>query len=188
GGRVFGYRTIPMPDEPGAAKRGARARIEVDPEEAEIVRRIFSDYASGLSMATIAHALNREGVPFPSKNTKRGPQRRGWAVSTINTILHNEKYLGVWTWNKRQFVRDPDSGRRTPIPRQRVDWIEKERLDLRIVEPALGSAVQARLADISRGFGAGLGRPPRNGAKPSYSLYLLSGLLRCKVCGARMTA
>src|SRR5207244_12394748 len=77
GGRVFGYRTIPMPDAPGAATRGARARLEGDPREAEIVRRIFSDYASGLSMATIAHALNREGVPFPSKNTKRGPQRRG---------------------------------------------------------------------------------------------------------------
>jgi site-specific DNA recombinase len=139
-------------------------------------------------MATIAHALNREGIPFPARATKSGPKRRGWAVSTIHTILHNEKYAGVWTWNKTQYVRDPDTGRRTPIARPREDWNRKERPELRIIEPAPWEAVQARFAAIDRGFGAGPGRPPRNGATPVYSPYLLSGLLSCKPCGARMTA
>jgi hypothetical protein len=47
----------------------------------DVVRRIFRDYARGKSMKAIAHALNTEGAPFPAKDTKRGPARRGWAVS-----------------------------------------------------------------------------------------------------------
>jgi site-specific DNA recombinase len=187
GGRLFGYRTIPTPHEPGVVKRQVRARIAVDPVEAEIVRRIFSDYMGGMSMATIAHALNREGIPFPAKETKRGPSRRGWAVSTIHSILHNEKYVGVWIWNKTQFVKDPDTERRRPIPRSPDQWDRQERPELRIIEPALWDAVQARLAAVRRDFGAGPGRPPRNGAAALYSRHLLSGLLSCKPCGARMT-
>jgi hypothetical protein len=34
-------------------------------------------YAEGRSMRTIAHELNAEGIPFPAKDTKRGPPRRG---------------------------------------------------------------------------------------------------------------
>ncbi len=109
GGKLFGYRTVPVPGEPGAARRQAPARNEVDPVEAEIVRRIFSDYSGGLSMATIAHALNREGVPFPAKDTKRGLKRHGWAVSTIHTILHNEKYAGCGPG-----TRPSSCGTRTP--------------------------------------------------------------------------
>ena len=57
--------------------RKAPARVEIEPSEADIVRRIFGDYAGGRSMKTIAHALNAEGVAFPAKDTKRGPARRG---------------------------------------------------------------------------------------------------------------
>jgi hypothetical protein len=35
-------------------------------------------------MMATAHALNREGAPFSAKDTKRGPTRAGWAVSTIH--------------------------------------------------------------------------------------------------------
>lgn len=68
--------------------------------ESDVVRRVFRDYAEGRSMRTIAHQLNAEGIPFPAKDTKRGPTRRGWAVSTIYSMLLNEKYTGLWVWNK----------------------------------------------------------------------------------------
>ncbi len=68
-----------------AAKHATPATLEIDPAEAEIGRRIFREYAAGRSLKTIAHALNAEGLPFPAKDTKRGPARRGWAVSTIHT-------------------------------------------------------------------------------------------------------
>src|SRR5712691_1358915 len=83
GGRLFGYRTSPGQDG---------AEWVVFKPEAEIVHRIFSLYVDGLSLKAIAVQLNAEGVPFPAKATRRGPTRRGWAVSTIHTILANEKY------------------------------------------------------------------------------------------------
>jgi site-specific DNA recombinase len=87
GGRLFGYRTVSVPDEAHAGKRDAPARFEIDSGEAEIVRRIFRAYAAGQSMKAIAHQLNADAVSFPAKDTKRGPARRGWAISTIYTIL-----------------------------------------------------------------------------------------------------
>ncbi len=86
GGRLFGYRTVAAPDEARAGKRETPARFEIDEREAKVVRRVFRDYAEGRSMRTIAHELNAEEVPFPAKDTKRGPPRRGWAVSTIYAI------------------------------------------------------------------------------------------------------
>ena len=44
----------------GAPVRGDRA---IDPVEAAVVRRIFEDYARGLSPKKIAEALNLERVP-----------------------------------------------------------------------------------------------------------------------------
>jgi site-specific DNA recombinase len=187
GGRLFGYRTVPVIDEPRAGKRDAPARFAIDDGEAETVRRIFREYAAGRSMKTIAHRLNEEGVPFPAKDTRRGPARRGWAVSTIYTILLNEKYVGAWVWNKTRFLKDRDRGRRRPVPRPRDEWIKQDRPELRIVDDELWRAIQSRLHQIRQGFGRP-GSPPKGGARPMYSRYLLTGLLRCAVCGARMRA
>jgi hypothetical protein len=38
-------------------------------------------------MTAIAVRLNAEGIAFPAKVTHRRPMRRGWAISTIHTIL-----------------------------------------------------------------------------------------------------
>ncbi len=97
GGRLFGYRT----------ERSAEgADWVIFQPEAEIVQRIFREYVAGASMKTITIRLNKEGVPFPAKVTRRGPTRRGWAVSTVHTILMNEKHLGRWVWNKSMFIKD----------------------------------------------------------------------------------
>ena len=45
------------------------------PEEAEIVRRIFREFASGKSPKAIAVGLNRDGIP--------GPLDRAWGDSSI---------------------------------------------------------------------------------------------------------
>lgn len=186
GGRIFGYRTVPvLPDGPGRRKT-VSGRYEIEPTEAAIVRRIFQESAAGRSLKTIAHALNAEGIPFPAKDTKRGPARRGWAVSTIAVILGNEKYAGTWIWNKTRFLKDPDTGRRRPLPRPEAEWVRQARPDLRIVEAALWTAVQTRHKNL-RETGVG-SRRPRGGDRIVYSPYLLSGLIRCGSCGARMIA
>jgi len=152
------------------------------------VQRIFRDYAAGQSMQAIAFALNREGVHFPAQETERGPHRRGWAVSSVRVILRNEKYAGVWVWNKRRFIKDPDTGRRRALPRPVEEWIRQVHAALRVIDADLWQAVQQRLAFVERTYGVGPGRPPRGGAHVAYSPYLLSGVLRCGCCGARMVA
>ena len=188
GGRIFGYRTAPVEAARRGTKHTAPARFEIHPEEAAIVQRIFRDYAAGQSMQAIAFALNRAGVHFPAQETKRGPHRRGWAVSSIRVILRNEKYGGVWIWNKRRFIKDPDTGRRRALPRPAEEWIRQEHASLRVIDADLWQAVQQRLAFVEQTYGIGPGRPPRGGAHVAYSPYLLSGVLRCGCCGARMVA
>ena len=82
-----------------------------NPEQAEIVRHIFKEYADGMAPRQIAARLNREGVPSP-----RGGQ---WNASTINGnrrrrngILNNELYTGRITYNRQRFLKDPETGKR----------------------------------------------------------------------------
>lgn len=55
--------------------------------EAEIVRRIYGLFLSGSTVRMIADLLTAENIPTP-----RG--RKRWSVSTIMSILQNEKYKG----------------------------------------------------------------------------------------------
>ena len=89
GGVSFGYRIVRRLEN-GIVTTGDR---EIVPEEASIVRRIFSDYRAGASPKQIAKALNAEGV--------RGPRGAVWSPSTIHGnpergigILHNGLYIG----------------------------------------------------------------------------------------------
>jgi site-specific DNA recombinase len=116
GGRLYGYRTVPVPREATPNDRGAPARFEIDQKEAVIVREIFHAYAHGRSMKAIAQDLNQRRIAFPAKDTKRGPTRLGWAVSTIRVILRNEKYAGVWVWNKTRFLKDAPEGGASEAP------------------------------------------------------------------------
>lgn len=58
----------------------------VIPEEAEIVRRIYDDYLSGMGLSAIAKNLRCMGVP-----TKRNSE---WSRNSIYHILRQEKYTG----------------------------------------------------------------------------------------------
>jgi hypothetical protein len=49
----------------------------------------------------------------------------------------NEKYVGVWFWNKTRFLKDPDSGRRRPVPRPPAEWITQDWPELRVVDDDL---------------------------------------------------
>jgi hypothetical protein len=179
GGRLFGYRTRRGPD-------GAEWII-FEPE-AEIVRRIFRNYAGGASMKTLTMRLNEEMVPFPGKVTRHGPTRRGWAVSTIHTILSNEKYMGRWVWNKAMFVKDAETGKRTAVLRPKDDWVVEDRPDLQLVDLDLWTRTRDRLNVVRAAYGAtGTRKRPRGQAPELYSPHLLSGLIRCGLCGARVT-
>lgn len=59
----------------------------IDPEQAEVVKRIYREYLEGYSMKKICQHLEADGVLTRAGRTK-------WYDSTINKILRNEKYMG----------------------------------------------------------------------------------------------
>lgn len=69
-------------------RKGADGLPEIVPEEAEIVRRIYSLYMAGKTDTAIAKILTDEGIPTPSGK----PQ---WRKSTVKSMLSNEKYKGA---------------------------------------------------------------------------------------------
>ncbi len=86
------------------------------------------------------------------------------------------------------FVKDPETGKRTPVARPKDDWVVEERPDLAIVDGERWQRVQERLQAVREAFGASGGmKRPRGQAPDMYSRLLLSGLIRCDLCGARIT-
>lgn len=165
GGKAYGYR--PVQGHPG--------KLEVVEEEAAVIRRIFELYASGVSPRTIAGLLNKEGVPAP-----RGER---WNASTINGngqrgngILRNPIYAGRIVWNRVRMVKDPSTGKRVSRVNDAADLETIEAEHLRLVDDGLFDAVQQRKAETA----SARTKAPR-------SKRILSGLLRCGVCGGGMT-
>ena len=68
-------------------KKGEDGRPEIIEEEAAIVRNIYDWYISGETINNIAAKLTEMGVPTPAGKSK-------WSVSTVRSILSNEKYKG----------------------------------------------------------------------------------------------
>ncbi len=86
------------------------------------------------------------------------------------------------------FLKDPETGKRTPVARPKDDWVVEERPDLAIVDGELWARVHARLQAVREAYGATTQqRRPRGQAPELYSPHLLSGLMRCAICGARIT-
>lgn len=108
GVEVFGYR------------KGADGRFEIEPTEAEAVRKIFDDYVAGRSAKEITDELNALGV------------RSRWGNeldrNTVVRIIKNPKYKGVYSFAE---IYDPEG-----IPP--------------IVDPEIWAAAQKRVEDHRR--------------------------------------
>lgn len=88
-GRVpYGYRWVPVSDRDA---KGTRYRVE--PDEAEVVKRIFRGFLAGPvhSLGALVDALNAEQVPGPMHKGKAGP----WRPSTIRRMLLNPVYAAL---------------------------------------------------------------------------------------------
>lgn len=114
GGKVFGYRNTPIEDPTRTGKYGRAAvsgvKLELDEVEAPVVMRVFTMYADGNSLATIAKTLNAEGVQAPQPPRNR--QIRAWCPSSIREMVRNERYRGVFVWNRTRKERNPETGRK----------------------------------------------------------------------------
>ncbi len=185
GGRIFGYRNVPIthPDRRDQYGRPliSGARLQVDETQARIVRRIFSLYASGLSLKAVTKKLNREHIPSPQPREGR---QQSWAPSSVRVILHNERYRGIVTWSKTKKVRNPQSGKKVRRARPESEWTRVEQPELRIVPENLWLAVTERLAFINKTYGLAGAKGGKMNLRAAASPYIFSGLLKCGVCGS----
>jgi DNA invertase Pin-like site-specific DNA recombinase len=134
-----------------------RTHYEVVAERAEIVRRIFDDYVSGIGTHIITKRLNDAGVSaFEGEN--------GWHRSSVKKILVNKAAIGEFQPHvKREGQRVPEGD---PVPGYYPAIID---------EALFYRAQDARLERAARsGQGAG-----RKG--PTYS-NLFTHLARCAYC------
>ena len=135
GGLCYGYDVVRTADPDDRGER------EINPAEANVVRRIFRDYLSGQSSRTIAMTLNREGIS--------GPQGKEWGPSTIHGnpkrgtgILNNELYIGRLVWNRLRYMKDPDTGKRVSRPNPESERVVQEVQDLWKVDQMLWNTVK----------------------------------------------
>ncbi|WP_180899768.1 recombinase family protein [Martelella soudanensis] len=184
GGLCYGYKVVKQLDARGDPIRGDR---EIDDAEANIVRRIFREFASGVGPRTIARTLNEEGIP--------GPNGKPWGDTTIRGhvkpgtgLINNELYIGRLIWNRLRYIKDPSTGKRVSRLNPESEWLTREVPELRIVDDELWQAVRERQAAIADKY-ANVTEAVRkhhkknqlNGKRRPRSL--LSGLVFCGCCG-----
>ena len=192
GGRSYGYHHLPIVDanklDPYGRPVVLSVRREIDPEQAKVVIQIYNLFTNGWSPRAIAMKLNEQGTPSP-----RGGK---WLQSAIygdkiegTGILNNALYSGRVIWNRRQWVKNPDTGRRTYLKRPESEWIITEMPALRIVDAALWDKVKSRQtrlqAEVGERIRQGLRASSAKGRSTGRGFkYLFSGLLKCAHCGA----
>lgn len=149
-----------------------RSNLVIEPEEAEVVRRIYRAILAGDGLNGIAHGLMRAGV-----STARGGTR--WHRHVVRQIARNPIYGGEYQANRRDWsgtrlnrfrgpgdkvwarLRPPEEWIAVPVPAivAREDW----------------QRAQANMDTMA----AAWHRPA--------SAYLLTGLVRCGICGLAMS-
>jgi site-specific DNA recombinase len=162
----LGYRYISEPHG---------GRLEIDEDEAAVVRRIFDLCLSGVSTWGIARRLTEERLPT---KRDRHPQSGGsksagvgvWHRDSVYSILTNATYMGKLFWNKRRRV-----SRTNQVPRARDEWVEVRVPPL--VPEEVFAEVQAQLARNKQ-------LATRN---RKHEYLLVGGRLRCGHCGRTMS-
>ncbi len=184
GERTFGYKSVPYGEFVIDKKGNPRPeghKLEIETREASVVQRIFNSYKDGSSINGIAKLLNEEGI------LGRNDQKYKWCNSTISRILDNDKYIGIWVWNKTESRRDPSTGRRKRFPKPESEWITNIDDSLRIVPQKLWDSVQERRRASTKawpkkkkyGFSDAQGK-----RGDVYPTHILSGAMNCEDCGS----
>lgn len=155
GGIILGYRTISINEKD--------TRLEVVPEEAITVRKIFELYSSGKGLKAITNQINHEGY-----KTKKGNM---FTTGGVKDILMNPTYIGKIRYNVRE------------------NWSEKRRKGINknpiIVDGEHEAIIPVDLwGKVQEMYKLKAGKPK----KAFESNYVLTGLMKCPVCGVSMVA
>lgn len=64
-----------------------KGQLIIEPDEAEVVKRIYREYLEGASLQQIGRGLEADGI-------LTGAGKKKWRPETLQKILKNEKYIG----------------------------------------------------------------------------------------------
>lgn len=155
-------------------KKGADGQPEIIPEEAEIIKDIYTMFLAGMTLREIRDRLHEEGVELRCGKVK-------WSISTIQNILRNEKYCGDAILQKTITV-DPISKIHKKntgeapmyyVKDNHVGIIDRETFNRTQEEIARRLNVRPSTDKLSV---TGQGK---------YSRYALTDILRCAECGTK---
>ena len=155
--RVFGYDRID------------KFNLQINPEEARIVRKIFHLYnEEGLGCRTISMTLNRD-----YDKTKYG---NGWNARGVQRVLVNPLYCGILV-NHKYEIEDFLTGKQVPVPKE--ERFYHERPSWAIVSPEAFQKAQRIMESRRVKYDSG---EPFCQARYS-SKHLFSTLIKCEHCG-----
>ena len=142
--------------------RGPDGNLVVNPDEAVIVRRIYSMFLQGMAAYGIANKLTTEGIKTPGGKTK-------WTSRSVLSILSNEKYKGDALLQKSytvDFLTKKKKVNEGEIPQYYVEGNHEA-----IISPDVFEQVQQELERRKQ-------TPGRHSG-----VHLFSGKIRCGQCG-----
>ena len=152
----------------------------IDPQAAEVVKRIFAMYLAGNGTTYIARRLNEEGVPSPTRykhehglHYKRPERCRDediWGKSTIYRMLKTRTYQGDLEQGRHKKI-SYKSRKTVWLPQSQ--WIIVPNTHEPIIDPETFARVQQMLAERARGGDGGQVNP-------------LARKVFCGICGASM--
>lgn len=152
--------------------KNANGEIEIVPEEAETIRKIYDLYLSGESLYGIKCRLEEQGMQTPGGCSE-------WQQRTIRSILSNEKYKGDAVVNKT-YVTDCIS------KRVKVNNGERNKYYIENNHPAIIDAGTFARVQEEMARRAGKPKVKQKGTKTELSRYssryALSELLICGEC------
>lgn len=165
----YGYKKSPV----------NKNKLVIDEYASEVVKRIFTMYAQGIGKQSIAKQLNAEGILCPSeykklngenyKNCNRLKTTSYWTYSTINTMLHNEMYIGNMIQGKKhQRMR----GKQHKVDKE--NWVRVENTHEPIIDRDTWDKVRKLLSKKHRDIDLETNKN------------IFAGFIKCGDCGRSM--
>lgn len=149
----------------------ATGQREIEPYQAEVVRRIFTRFTELRSFDRVCTELIRDGI-----TTFDGGR---WYPIGVRRVLENESYVGRLVYRRSRWIKT--RGRDGKMHRKQIERPAEDQVEIvgaspQIVDEALWQRVQQILTDPER---------IRKSPTPSRT-YELRGRTKCGVCGASM--
>lgn len=150
-----------------------KKELVIVPEEAKIIQFIFDSYINGKSHGMIASELMEKGIKTVTGKSK-------WTISTVKTIITNEKYIGDFLIGKHYTTEDGSFKRKKNYGEAPKYYIKDHHPA--IISRELFEKAQSVLEQRRKQYGIDM-----NDTSKYNNRYVFSNKAFCGECGCRLT-